>query len=193
MLLALAGPAVPAAAEAPATPFVTPQRDVDVTYLIAGPPASPGALPTAMTQRMRWSVSLWSQRLDPAGNAYMITDYRAHRLLVVDPRLHSATMLPLPPAGARGGSGVLAPGLRATGQYDRLGRDNVAGTGCTEWRTLDDAGTQSVICLTDDGVLLRARHGPQVLLVASRVSYAPQDPALFSAPPGSRIDQAPTR
>ncbi len=198
VIVALLSPPGPADAQMPAagslpTPFVTPQRDVDVTYLLAGPPAAPGGLPGAMTQRMRWSVALWSQRLDPAGNAYMITDYRARRMLVVDPRRRSATMLPLPGGGAQGAGGVQAPGLRATGHYQRLGGDTVAGTPCTEWRTLDDGGAESTICLTDDGVLLRARHGQQILLLASSVRYGPQDPSLFSAPSGSRIEPAPSQ
>nr|WP_321986494.1 hypothetical protein [uncultured Lichenicoccus sp.] len=181
-----------------ANPFVTPQRDVDVTYLIAGPRASPARTapsalqpPSVMSQRMRWSASLWSQRLEPAGNAYMITDYRARRILVVDPRRAIATLLPLP--ATQPGGGVQAPGARATGRYDRLGEDAVAGISCTEWRTADDAGADSVICLTPDGVLLRARHGAQVLLVASRVSYAAQDPALFAAPAGTRVEQPPSQ
>ncbi len=200
VLLAAAGCLLGTAATAQdiPNPFVTPQRDVDVTYLVAGPApapadAGPAALqpPSVMAQRMRWSVSLWSQRLDPPGNAYMITDYRARRILVVDPRHATATLLPLP--ATRPGGGVQAPGLRATGRYGRLGDDKVAGTPCTEWRTIDDSGADSVICLTPDGVLLRARHAGKVLLVASRVSYAPQDPSLFAAPPGTRVEQPPSQ
>ena len=188
----------PAAAQDTANPFVTPQRDVDVTYLIAGPRpdvATDGGSalqpPTVMSQRMRWSVALRSQRLDPAGNAYMITDYRARRILVIDPHRASAMLLPLPTT--RPGGGVQAPGLRATGRYDRLDADAVAGIPCTDWRTVDDSGADSVICLTGDGVLLRARHAGQVLLLAARVRYGPQDPALFSAPPGTRVEQPPSR
>ncbi|WP_428374665.1 hypothetical protein [Lichenicoccus sp.] len=188
---------VPAWPQGAPNPFVTPQRDVDVTYLIAGPRSAavdPGSAlppPSVMTQRMRWSAALWSQRLDPAGNAYMITDYRARRILVVDPRRATATLLPLPATPP--GGGVQSPGLRATGRYDRLGEDAVAGLPCTEWRTIDDGGADSVICLTPDGVLLRARHAGQVLLLASRVSYAAQDPALFAAPSGTRVEQPPSQ
>jgi hypothetical protein len=39
-----------------------------------------------------------------------------------------------------------------------------------------------VVCVTADGVLLRARRGERTVLTASRVAYGPQDPALFRLP-----------
>ncbi len=172
LLVALA--AGPSASAAEAAPFVTPQHDVDVTYVIAG--ADP--LMPRLTQRMRWSAALWRQRLDPPGAASMITDYRAQTLLVIDPERRQALLLPAP------ANDVRPAGQRAHGSYARIGEQLVAGTRCTEWRMPDASGASSLVCFTADGVMLRASQGDRVLLEAVRVSYAPQDAALFSAPPG---------
>jgi hypothetical protein len=188
VLLAFAMPGASQAQPMPAaTPFVTPQRDVDVTYLIARPGNAgdpPGIPGPAMTQRMRWSAALWRQRIDPPGAAIMITDYRRHELLVIDPVRRQALRFPAP-------NRVLPPGVRASGPYTRLGDQVVAGTPCTEWRTPDASGVQSQVCFTADGVLLRARHDAEILMQAVQVHYAIQDPALFSPAPDVTV-QAPS-
>ena len=193
LVVSIAGAAI---AEPVPAPFVTPQRDVDVTYWIAGPDKGldPGK-PAIATQRMRWSASLWRQRLDPPGSAVMITDYRSRTLLVIEPAARDApsgtgpvaVLLPAP------ASGVQPSGVRATGSYRRAGEQTIAGVSCTEWRMPDDSGTESVVCFTADGVMLRARHGDHTLIEAARISYATQDPALFSAPPGTTIRTPPAR
>jgi hypothetical protein len=48
----------------------------------------------------------------------------------------------------------------------------------------DAAGEPSRLCLTDDGVLLRARAGGRTLLSAETVRYGPLDAALFQPPAG---------
>jgi hypothetical protein len=40
-----------------------------------------------------------------------------------------------------------------------------------------------VVCITDDGVLLRASSAAQVRVSAVSVHYAPQDPQEFRIPP----------
>lgn len=187
VLLALSASRV-AHAQAAETPFVTPQRDVDVTYVIAQPAeaASPGIPGPVMTQRMRWSAALWRQRIDPPGAAVMITDYRSHELLVIDPVRRQALRFPAP-------NSVLPPGMRAAGSYVRLGERVVAGTPCTEWRTPDASGVPSQVCFTADGVMLRARRDAEVLVQAAQVRYAIQDPALFSLPPGVTVQTPPSR
>ena len=177
ILLALAfAPGVLAAERPP----ITPQRDVDVTYAIGA--SQDGGPP--LTQRMRWLVATSRLRVDPpTPGLYMIVDYRAKRMAVVKPADHA--VLDVSTAG---------PGLpgAAAGDYDRRGAGQVAGLACTEWQTTDAAGRQTLLCLTPDGVMLRASQGDQVLLEATSVSYGPQDPAAFQPPAGYRHVAGPT-
>ncbi len=169
LMLLLATPA--AAQDKPAT---IPTRDVDVTYRMVQPVA--GGPP--LMQRMRWSVAAGKLRVDPPSpSLYMIVDYKAHRMEVVRPADHA--VLDLDAAG---------PGLPASpaGRFTRLGGDTVAGQGCTNWETTDSAGKTVSVCITAEGVMLRASQGANVLLEATTVSFASQDPAAFQPPDGFR-------
>jgi len=64
----------------------------------------------------------------------------------------------------------------------RHGTDEVAGLPCTEWDMRDAAYEAARLCLTDDGVLLRARAGERTLLSAETVVYGPLDAGLFQVP-----------
>ncbi len=165
-LLLLAAPAAAAADHPP----ILPQRDVDVTYrLLQTPPGAP-----AMTQRQRWSASTGRLRVDPpTPGLYMIVDYRAKRMAVVKP----ADRAVLDVASADPGT---------PGAYTRRDAASVAGLPCTNWQTADAGGRETMLCLTADGVMLRASHGGHVLLEAVAVSYAAQDPAAFVPPDGFR-------
>jgi hypothetical protein len=168
LVLLLATPAL-----AQEKPAITPQRDVDVTYSIA--PAVPGGPP--LSQRMRWSVATGRLRVDPpAHDMYMVVDYRARRMMVVRPS--ERAVLDLDAAGPG------LPGAPSGGQFDRQAAERIAGLACTNWQTLDAGGQMAVICLTGDGVMLRASRDGQVLLEATGVTYAPQDTAAFDLPPG---------
>ncbi len=156
-------------------PAITPQRDVDVTYAIASPVA--GSAP--LSQRMRWSVGSGRLRVDPpAQDMYMVVDYRARRMMVVRPS--DRAVLDLDAAGPG------LPGAPSDGQFARQAAESIAGLACTDWQTLDAAGVTAVICLTADGVMLRASREGQILLQATSVSYAPQDAAAFDTPAGYR-------
>ncbi len=156
-------------------PAITPQRDVDVTYAIASP-APGGAL---LSQRMRWSVGSGRLRVDPpAPDMYMVVDYRARRMMVVRPA--DRAVLDLDAAGPG------LPGAPSDGQFARQGAETVAGLACTDWQTLDASGVPAVICLTADGVMLRASRDGQLLLQAVSVNYTPQDAAAFDMPAGYR-------
>ena len=162
------------AAAAAEHPPVIPQRDVDVTYAIPSP--KEGA--PALTQRMRWSVAGGRLRVDPpTGGLYMIVDYRAKRMAVVKPA--DRAVLDVSTAG---------PGLpgAAAGAYVRGSEGQVTGLACTDWQTDDAAGQPTLICLTPDGVMLRASQSGRVLLEAIAVKYGPQDPAAFVPPDGFR-------
>ena len=166
--LLAAGPAV--AAEQPA---ITPQRDVDVTYQLGQ-----GAEGAPLSQRMRWSVASGRLRVDPPSpGLFMIVDYRTKRMAVV--KVAERAVLDLSTAG---------PGLpgAAAGSYARQDATQVAGLPCTNWLTTDAGGRDTTLCLTQDGVMLRASQAGHVLLEASAVQYGPQDPAAFTPPDGFR-------
>lgn len=153
-------------------PVTRPTRDVDVTY----------RLPVAghvLHERMRWLVARQELRVDPpAPDLFMVVDYATRRMWVIDTATRQFLEL-----SARAAH---LPGPAPEGHFVRRGTADVAGLPCTEWQTADSAGRQVLACLTADGVLLRARTvaGGHTLVEAERVSYAPQDPALFRVPAG---------
>ncbi len=171
-LAAAAAVALAASARADDKPAMVPQRDVDVHYKIAG--RSPDAQPRQ--QRIRWSVAQARMRIDPPSpGLYMIGNFQTGRMEVVKPADESVLDM---------GPGSFDP--HADASFRKLGTDQVGGLSCTDWQTADNGGQTTVLCLTSDGVMLRASHGDQVLVEASSVTYGPQDPAAFSAPESFR-------
>ena len=157
------------------SPFVTPQHDVDVTYTIYPPHASQMSL----KQRMRWSEARMTQRIDPGNtDTYMITDYRAKTLTVIDPDRRIRTIVPAP------GAAAVDPSRRAEGTWLRTGSATVAGHACTLWQTSDTDQRPSEICYTDDGVMLEVVRDGKVMVEASTIDTAPQDSATFDVPSG---------
>ncbi len=160
-------------------PAVAPQRDVDVTYQVAQPVA--GGPP--LTQRMRWSVSAGRLRVDPpTPGLYMIIDTRNRRMAMVKDADRAVLDLNTAAPGL--------PGATSDATFARAGTDQVAGLPCTNWRTTDAAHQPVLLCLTDDGVMLRASRGAQVLLEAIKVAYTSPDPAVFVPPDGYRHTNA---
>jgi len=145
-------------------PPTLPTRDVDVTYRTG-----------ALEQRWRFRAADQKLRLDPpTQGVYMILDYSAHRMVMVNDTERATIDAPAPartPFGAPLGAGTV-----------RHGTDRVAGLECTEWETGDTAGQPTLACFTADGVMLRARRGDAVLVEADRVAYGPLDDALFVVP-----------
>jgi hypothetical protein len=163
ILLAALLVSAPAWADTPAT---TPSRDVDVTYVMGG----------GLHQRMRWDVTNQLLRVDPPlEGMFMVVDYRAGRMSLVRPPDHAVLELP--------GASPLATLGVAGGTWQRAGTDQVAGLPCTEWHTHDVAGQDTQLCMTEDGVLLRARVASGVLAQAEQVQYVRSDPAIFQIPP----------
>lgn len=162
-------------------PPILPTRDVDVIYRVAQPVE--GGPP--LSQRMRWSIARSRLRIDPPSPAlYMIVDYAAKQLAVVKPVERAVLDVPTGVTGLPG-----APG----GSFTRQDGAIVAGLRCTNWRTADAAGEDTQLCLTSDGVTLRAVQKGQVLLEAVSVAYGPQDPAAFDPPTGFRHVAGSTR
>jgi hypothetical protein len=166
--------AIPAFAD---QPLLRPARDVDVTYRAPAGAQQPKA--RVLEQRVRWLVAAHLMRIDPpTPGMFVILDYVARRMNVVREANRSVIEMTAPEevAGVAGAAG--------TGSYLRRGTDTVAGLPCTDWETRDRDGREVVVCMTNDGVLLRARSDGGILVSASAVHYAPQDPGVFQVPPG---------
>jgi hypothetical protein len=168
--LLLAALAIPPAMAQADRPVTLPTRDVDVTYRA-------GQGDRVVSQRSRWSAAERKMRLDtPTPGVYAIVDYVAGTLAMVSERSGGVLDLPVPAGGL---PGQAAPG----GAFTRRGSSQVAGLPCTEWETRNLQGQATLTCFTDDGVLLEARHGAQVLVQATRVAYGALDPSAFAVPP----------
>jgi hypothetical protein len=149
-------------------PVVQPLHDVDVTYKVP----VPGSDNMALLQRLRWSASTRRQRVDlPTSGNWMVLDFVSHRMDMVRDDARTVLDLPAPPD----------PPPAAAG-FARAGEGSVAGLACTEWRTRDSRGQETVACYTQDGVLLRARSGSRVLMEAVSVHYSPQQDGVFQVP-----------
>jgi len=157
-----------AAADTP--PPLQPLRDVDITYKVPVP--GPGN--AALLQRLRFSAARHEQRVDlPTSGNWMVLDLANHRMQMVRDDTRQVLNLPAPLAATQPNAGA---------GFTRLGPDHVAGLACTQWRTIDTRGMETIACYTDDGVLLRATAGPRVLLEAVSVSYASQPVDVFQIP-----------
>lgn len=167
-LLALASAPASAATAPPAT---IPSRDVDVTYRMT-------VTGHVLTQRMRWDVADRLLRVDPPGTGfYMIMDYGKHEVSMVQEQAKRVLQAE--------GVGLSIPGTKAGSEgFSRAGEETIAGLSCTDWQTKDAAGQPTEVCLTADGVLLRARIGGHTAMVAQTVEYAAQPASVFALPAG---------
>jgi hypothetical protein len=152
-------------------PRLLPSRDVAVVYRAPGPHG------TQIEQRVRWLAAAQTMRIDPPNhNLHVIVDYLAGRMSVVDDTARSVMQMAAPDS-----AGAIA-GATAAESYTRLGQGAVAGSTCTEWRAVDRQGHAALVCITEDGVLLRAGTPDTVRVSATSVQYAPQDAAAFRIP-----------
>jgi hypothetical protein len=168
-----------------------PTRDVSVTYRMQG-----AGMPQPQEMRMAWDVSNNRQRVDPpGGQGWMLVDRKANtammvmdaqRMVMQMPPATVAAMTQDPPAGTT---------------FAAKGTDRVAGQACNLWETSSPQG-KGTICLTEDGVLLRAvtemvaRPGMPagagtMRMEATEVRYGAPDAARFTVPQGYQSMQAP--
>jgi hypothetical protein len=161
-----------AAAASAEQPLLRPSRDVEVTYQASTPQ---GGGP--VEQRVRWLAAAQTMRIDlPSPGLHVIIDYIARRMSVVRDATKSVIEMAAPDSMAA------MTGAKLTASYARRGEATVAGRACTEWQTLDRETHPVMICVTEDGVLLRAGAADRVWVSAVSVRYAPQDPAAFRVP-----------
>lgn len=169
---AIALPLLLGAAADGAHPLLRPIRDVDVTYALD---AGDG---TTLHERLRWRVSAQMLRLDPpTAGLFVIIDLAARRMSTVRTAERAVIEMAAP-------DNVTGMPDSAAGAATQLGTETVAGLACTEWEMADAAGEPAQLCLTADGVLLRARAGPRTLLSAETVLYGPIDAEVFQVPAG---------
>jgi hypothetical protein len=171
-----------AAARAQEKPQLVPTRDVDVTYTMLPGGAGPGgAQPndqTPLHQRMRWLAGQQLLRVDPpTPGLYMLVNYRTKHVAMVYTPDKQVMETDTASVGFPGAS-------VAAGSFVRGSEDQVAGLACTNWATKDVAGEPAEVCITADGVMLRAVATGRTLVQATSVTYGPQDPTLFQVPAG---------
>jgi hypothetical protein len=153
-------------------PLLRPSRDVDVTYRAAAPQTG-----REIGQRVRWLAAAQTARIDPPSTGlHVIIDYAASRMSIV----RDATRSVVEMAAPDNLDGMIGRGTAS--EFVRGGTATVAGQTCTEWRTLDREAHPAVVCITADGVLLRAGTADQVRVSAVSVLYVSQDPAAFRVP-----------
>jgi len=151
-------------------PTLTPTRDVDITYRVAGPNGT-------AEQRVRWDVAGGRQRIDPpTPGLHIIVDTHTHHL----DSIRDAEQLVLELDAT-----VAVPRPGADPAYARHGTDTVAGLPCTVWQAGASEGGAE-LCFTDDGVLLRITAGGHVVTEAETVTYGPSNPVDFAIPSGYR-------
>jgi hypothetical protein len=142
-----------------------PSRDVEIVYTVTR-----GG--QVLQEKTSWRAVGQQQRIDTVG-VHFIMDRQQHRAWMVNDTLRTVVDIAAPRTGP------LDPG--STAAFAKRGDTVIAGQACTDWATAG-AGTETVLCLTGDGVLLRVQAGGRTLVEANRVTYAPADPNLFAIP-----------
>jgi hypothetical protein len=186
LLATLLVAALPAAAQD--RPPLQPTRDVSVTYRFEGAAPGPGGPPVTGEMRLSWLASEQKMRMDPPGNqGWMVTDTRSGATFMVQDQ--ARMVMQLPRDAAMPNPALPPPGMTFT----RGGTETLLGQRCTIWTMKGNDG-EGEACVTADGVMLRSRgtaQGQSGGMVATRVDFAPQDPARFQVPQGYQTMQMP--
>jgi hypothetical protein len=167
-------------------PLVQPSRDVSVTYRVHNASARPGDAPSEI--RVSFDARGDRLRVEPSGRReYMVLDRAGKRMMMVMPSERSFLELPYDPARD---IRVIA----GDAHFTRRGTATVAGLRCTEYDVKASRG-QGAICLTDDGVTLRANgvtsDGRGGDLQATTVAYGPIPTSVFDTPPDFKRIEVP--
>ena len=162
-------------------PNIYPTRDVAVTYRV-NPPSGGAQSGSPVEMGFAYLAAERKVRMDlgavlPGMNAWGLVDLGARRFDVVIETLRA--VMPGPANVDVTRVMRIIEGARVS----RLGTATIAGFRCTDWRYEQDGG-RGTICLTDDGVILRAAPERGESREATRVTYSPQEPARFRVPSG---------
>lgn len=174
LVLALLGLTAPALADE--TPMLRPGRDVAVEYRSGDSAGDASGAPVTM----RFSSKSGRIRIDaPGRRGYTILDTGAGTMTMVMEERHLYMERPADP-------GMVAMFQATNTAFRKTGSDTVAGVPCTTYdATFNDHSGE--VCLTSDGVLLRARSADPERhreLEAVKVRYGDQPDDLFEVPAG---------
>lgn len=176
----LLGIAVPALAQPARAQATLPTRDVALVYRVGGAAhaAIPGGIPDTVS--IAWDAARQRIRVTVPGRPqFLLVDLAPVGVRLVDAGTRSAISLPVRAKD-------LDPVKLQDAHLTRHGRATVAGLSCTEYAA-DSPRGHGTVCLTDDGVALRAVgtvNGREGSLTAVSVAYGPASPMLFEVPPG---------
>lgn len=175
LLMVLAAPA----AAADRAPLYLPTRDVAVSYRVAGRVAQQVR---ELHVRFSGARRLLRVETEDRGMGFLLVDPIARTAKMIVPSVRQSIDLPL--ARDRRVALLFGDGL----QFTRRGKAKIAGRDCTNWDVRSERDSATV-CLTADGVLLRAQgRGGDIAdtsLTATRVDDAPLSPGLFQMPAGT--------
>lgn len=157
-----------------AGPLMRPTRDVRVVYRMQAPSSA-----QAIPQILSWNLERQKLRIDlPSAGVETLIDLRTNQVQLIRHDLHTIVTVPGKPQPTTG-TGLV-----------RSGKANLAGLPCTDWKAPDGAS----VCLTDDGVLLRASANGAVLSQAVDVQYGALPDAAFVPPSDYRQEpESPTK
>jgi len=184
LILAMLAATTPALADD--HPLIRPSRDVAVEYRSTGGPQSPAMEPGKVVT-MRFASKTGRIRIEgPNGRGYAVLDMDSGRMTMVMEEQHIYLEQPADP-------GMTAMFQARNTAFKKTGGDMIAGVSCTIYEaTISDR--KGEVCLTGDGVLLRARSGEPDRhreLEAVKVTYGEQPDAMFEAPAGfQKMDPA---
>lgn len=166
--------ATPAWAQSRPIPF--PTRDVTVTYQ------------TQNGHEMTMAYGAAARRIRISGmgapGGYAVVERDGNQMFIVVPQRHMVMRMTEPPAMRA------ALTMYAFSGFARAGMATVAGVSCAVWNVRSSRGDGDV-CVTADGVLLRARRvapggAPQTMMQATKVDYHALPAGDFKAPAGYR-------
>lgn len=164
-----------AAQQGPAN--LRPTRDVAVTYKVEGGDQAPRMVPVA------WSAASQKVRAEPSGiPGWLLVDLPRNQARMIIDAQGLAVNLPA------GDMTPLLGGVPAGTRMTPTGSAIVAGQRCENWR-VSRQDTEGTVCLTRDGVILRAagkHQGRSGRLEATEIRYGAQDPSRFRIPQGYR-------
>ena len=171
LLIAVAMPAW-----AQSRPPSFPTRDVTVTYQ------------TQNGHDVTMAYGAAARRIRVSGmgapGGYAVIERDGNQMFVVMPQQHMVMRMTEPPA-MRG-----ALTMQTFSGFAREGTTTIAGVSCTVWKVHGPRGDGDV-CVSADGVLLRARHlvsggAPQTMMQAMKVDFHTLPAGDFEVPAGYR-------
>lgn len=178
-------------AQAQEAPVLAPTRDVTVSYDLTGANVASG--PSWMTaswvkvtyadhnERVRLDFYAFPGSDTPFGS--IIWDRPANHVWSLLPEQKSYYQLP---AAGRPNPGLF---LNDKMKFSRVGTMTIAGVACTNWQVSNGKGYKGSVCVTRDGVVLRAtRNKPEAgRIEATAITFGTPPKDAFKVPPDLKL------